>query len=432
MHDEGLERGVVAALATLSQAEPARAAEWLADWALGPEHFGDVATAAVFEAVRERVAGGRAADLETLAPVLRVAAPVKAKPRGWLEALLSSPDVVRRPELLERTKRIRALAQRRRALALAKQLEACARDQSVPMGDALDAVSAGLEGLVEDSGGARQASSEVVATLEELGNAALGASGLAVRTGIDALDTAIGGLQPGVVTAVGALPGVGKSALIATIVDNLTARGVRVGVLSLEDNARWLVRRLLASRSGVSVFAMGTRPLSDEELGRLHDQGRGAYGQLRDLWIDDREGLTVDEARRSGLEMVRRNGCRVLLLDHLGEVALEPGDRQDLELLRAFRAMRAIAKAEKVPVLVASHLKRRDGLTVTTAPELTDFAGGSACERASRVALGLSKVRGDNRGLRVSVLKQTNGPAGVDLVLDLNLSSAMVANGGRS
>jgi replicative DNA helicase len=157
-----------------------------------------------------------------------------------------------------------------------------------------------------------------------------------------------------------------------------------------------------------------------------------ASSQLRNLFVDDREGLTVDEAKRSALDMVRRNGCRVILLDHLGEVDLAPGDRQDLELLRAFRAMRAVAKGEEIPVLLASHLKRRDGLNVTTAPELQDFAGGSACERASRVALGLSKVKGDNRGIRVSVLKQTSGPAGMDLVLDLNLTSAMVSNGGRT
>jgi replicative DNA helicase len=432
LRDEALERGIVAALATLSQADPAKASEWSADWALGVEHFGDPAAGAVFAAVRERVSAGRAADLDTLAPLLRVAAPVRAKPRGWLESVLASPDVARRPELLERAKRVRALAQRRRAVELAKRLETCARDVSVPMGDALDAVGEGLEALSRDSGGARSAADDVVATLEELNGATHSGRGLAIRTGVEPLDAAIGGLQPGVVTALGALPGVGKSALIATIVDNLTARDVRVGVLSLEDNARWLVRRILASRSSVSVFAMGTRPLSDEELGRLHDRGRGVYSQLRNLFVDDREGLTVDEAKRSALDMVRRNGCRVILLDHLGEVDLAPGDRQDLELLRAFRAMRAVAKGEEIPVLVASHLKRRDGLSVTTAPELQDFAGGSACERASRVALGLSKVKGDNRGIRVSVLKQTSGPAGMDLVLDLNLTSAMVSNGGRT
>ena len=50
-------------------------------------------------------------------------------------------------------------------------------------------------------------------------------------------------------------------------------------------------------------------------------------------------------------------------------------------------------------------------------------------ERMARVALTLSRVKGNPSALRVSVLKQTSGKSGVAVELEMNEPAAMVRNG---
>lgn len=101
------------------------------------------------------------------------------------------------------------------------------------------------------------------------------------------------------------------------------------------------------------------------------------------------------------------------MLDHLGELRYSSGrkDRFDLDVTEGLSDLRSIAKEHGVPVVVANHL-RRDVSQNQRAPRLTDFANSSAIERQARVALALERAPGSDV-LKIHVLKQTNGKAGV-------------------
>jgi len=126
--------------------------------------------------------------------------------------------------------------------------------------------------------------------------------------------------------------------------------------------------------------------------------------------------------------MILNHGCKAVLLDHLGELRYPggPGERFDLQIADALGQLRGLAKQYGVPVVVACHLRRREGLSITDEPKLTDFANSASIERMARVALGLSRSEGR---LRVSVLKQTNGQSGVSVELDLNEPAGIARNG---
>ncbi len=240
-------------------------------------------------------------------------------------------------------------------------------------------------------------------------------------TGLEALDLVIGGLQP-TLTVIGSLPGVGKSALLAATLGSLTRRKIRVGLLSLEDSADWVVRRLAAQASAVPVPVLAFRRLGSAQLERFGDAIASMYEPLRHLVVDDRHGLTTDEVVSSARQMVAA-GCKAIFVDHLGEIRLQRSERHDLDITDALQALRGIAKAYRVPVVVACHLKRREGLDATTEPKLTDFAFSSGIERMARVALGLFRS-GDQMG--VKVLKQTQGPANTVLLLNMAKAAGLV------
>lgn len=248
-----------------------------------------------------------------------------------------------------------------------------------------------------------------------------------LATGIEALDYAIGGLQP-TLTMVGALPGVGKSALFAAIARNLASRGVKVGVLSLEDEREWLAERILAEAASVPLFVLGNKPLTDGQMGRIADCAGNVGVLLRSILVDDTAAMTPEQVVASARSMVAR-GCRAVLVDHLGEIRLNRSERHDLDVLEALQDLRSIAKTHRVPVVVACHLRRREGLNTDAVPKLTDFAFSAAIERCARVALGLFRPRGeapDEVMLGVEVLKQTKGPAGFNFKLNVGRLSGTV------
>ena len=127
--------------------------------------------------------------------------------------------------------------------------------------------------------------------------------------------------------------------------------------------------------------------------------------------------------------MIVRHGCKALIVDHLGEIRLERSDRHDLDIADALQQLRALAKIYGVPVVVACHLKRRDGGTED--PKLSDFAFSAGVERMARVALALTRGAGEDQ-LRVHVLKQTSGQSGVAVDLNFHSMAGMVHNGAES
>jgi len=297
------------------------------------------------------------------------------------------------------------------------------KDSTVDPLEALKSIIERLQGLNGRVPHVRSAEGDALTLAQQLEDAASGRATVCIPSGIPALDVYIGGLQASVVTLIGALPGVGKSALLASIAYSLCERQVRVGFLTLEDESLWLTRRWSALHS--------QQTLASIQHGKLHSWERERVGEvlpyvqslLKYLTVTDRQRMTIAEVIASAHEMVLTHKAQVLILDHLGEIQMPRSERYDLDIAEALSQLRQIAKHYKIPVVVASHVRRRQGLTEETPPQLTDFANSSAPERMARVALGLSKHK---EGIVCTVLKQTNGPAGEAIGLKLNRRAAMV------
>lgn len=316
---------------------------------------------------------------------------------------------------------VREAAQRRQTLQVLRGMLELFERPDVAVSTALGELRSAINGLGE-AGTLRTLEGSAYELITKLEQIQSGDRDPVVPTGINAVDEVIGGLQP-TLTIIGALPAVGKSALLATIVQNMAKRGQKVGVLSLEDEAGWLTSRLTAEASRIPVPVLAFKKLT---MGQLERAG-AALGELmpalKNIIADDRHGMTTGEVVASARRMVAM-GARAILVDHLGEVRLARSERHDLDIADALSQLRGLAKTHGVPVVVLCHLRRREGLDAEKEPKLTDFAFSAAVERMARVALGLWR-QGDQ--LAVTVLKQTNGPAGVTVFLDLHRQSGTVA-----
>lgn len=320
---------------------------------------------------------------------------------------------------------LREQSLRRQYIEALRAVARVVTDETQPLANAVAEASRLLASWSDETATLKPLDESVMALVDEMEAVANGTRATTVPTGIECLDAVVGGLQP-TLTMVGALPGVGKSALVAGICRNLATRGVTVGLLSLEDERTWLTRRLMAEASGVPVFVLANKRLTPDQQGRVLGCHERLHATLGRVLCDDRSGLTAHEVVNSARRMVAR-GARAILVDHLGEVRVARTERHDLDIADVLRELRALAKSHRVPVVVLSHLRRREGLTVTDEPRLTDFAFSSGIERMARVALGLYRSDDDSE-LRCVVLKQTQGVAGVSVTMRLASQSGVVTD----
>ncbi len=408
MSQPTLEKAAISAWTNHATVDMPGAVAMLNAEAVTPADFEAPHLRAIWSAVEFLVREGRSPDF------FAVEAHLGGKvPRGLLvEVLLEGTKT---HGALERLKTLRDIGARRRAGSALTLVGAMLADTSRPMSSAIAEAMKALESLHQTATTSKTADGDLLALGDHLEQIDLGLREPVMPTGLAELDAAIGGLQK-TLTIIGALPAVGKSALIATLCRNLAIRGVKVGLFSLEDERGWVARRLVAEASKVPLFVLLNRKLAASQKLAVSEASERLYLSLANLTIDDRPGLTAADIIASARAMITRDGVKAIIVDHLGEIRVQRTERHDLDLTDVLQQLRTLAKMYGVPVVVACHIRRRDGLLQQHAPVLTDFANSSGIERMARVALALSRPTEDE--LAVHVLKQTSGPAGITVKLN--------------
>jgi replicative DNA helicase len=343
----------------------------------------------------------------------------------WLAGLQGEGEHLLVANFENYARQVRGMAVRRRMMQLGRELLISAGEFATPPEAAIQRMVGQLNGLHCQRSSFRSGQALIESTLDSLQRRENGEEEPVVPTGIAELDAQMTGL-PATLTVVGALPGVGKSAFFATLVQNLIHRGVKVAVFSLEDEAEWLAWRLLANASGVDNATIRTRRLSQYQKTRVEESAERLWQPMANLHVEDRSGMTAADIVGAAHRAVVTYGVQVVIVDHLGELKHESRrERFDLELAEALSQLRSIAKEHKVPVIVAAHLNRKADEKPGQEPRLSQFANSSAIEQKARVAIGLCREPGSDT-LGICVLKATNAPAGFRVDVKFHGAAAMI------
>jgi replicative DNA helicase len=246
-----------------------------------------------------------------------------------------------------------------------------------------------------------------------------------VRTGFAKFDQVTGGLPP-TLCAMLAMPGVGKSAWLASVLRHCAQGNVTTATFSMEDRSEWLSYRLLSHESAVPQFVLRNQTPNEAEwsaIGEGFDKFKRYAGRIL---LDDRPSLRPAEVLYSARHAVRELGAKLVTLDNITAMRFTRGPRMDLEIQDFLCDARSLADELKVPFLVLSHVKRRDGLGPGDMPRLTDASESSAFEKLTRFAFGLAR-KPDSDVVTLGVIKNTNGRTG-EFVLSFAPKSALVTD----
>lgn len=213
-------------------------------------------------------------------------------------------------------------------------------------------------------------------------------------TGLPSLDDKTGGIRPGELWVIGALPSRGKTALGVQI----GAANVRSGnptlVFSLEMTGNQVGRRLLANFSGVEANKVrNPRYIRDDEWNQMEESA----AEISDwpLWVDDASSLTTAQLATRARVFIRRHGVKLVIVDYLMLIQ-EPREReQRLKAERIANTLRCVAKDEGVAVIVLSQLRKLSG-GINAVPDMNDLKESGNIAADAHVILLIYMPIGDN------------------------------------
>lgn len=228
---------------------------------------------------------------------------------------------------------------------------------------------------------------ERVQLKEKTGHATWG-----IRTGFSSIDTAIAGLQLGVVTIIAARPSMGKSALARSIAygAHLVNDDCGAHIFSCEDSRRAYALRQVSDSSGVSLTKLRDLTFSTKDLS---DIARAADELAPiDKWIiDDTNGISADDVAMRVRKHKRRINTKVVVVDYaqlLRDKTVSAGDKQAQVEVGAEKLL-SLARSENIAVVLLSQLNRDCEKRDDKRPMLADLRASGALEQIAETVIML-------------------------------------------
>ena len=261
--------------------------------------------------------------------------------------------------------------------------------------------------------------SQVVERIEDLYNRDDPSDVTGVATGYGDLDRQTAGLQPGDLVVVAGRPSMGKTAFALNIGEHVALHlKLPVAVFSMEMGATQLAMRMIGSVGRLPAQHLRTGRLQPDDWEKLS----GALGRLNEapILIDETPALTAIEVRSRARRMSKQYGkLGLVIVDYLQLMqASSSGENRATEISEISRAMKALAKELKVPVMALSQLNRSLEQRPNKRPVMSDLRESGAIEQDADVILFIYRDEVYNpdtqdKGVAEIIIgKQRNGPIG--------------------
>lgn len=241
-----------------------------------------------------------------------------------------------------------------------------------------------------------------------------------VPMGFTLLDNMTSGLQNSDLIILAARPSMGKTALALNIARNAAVEAnVPVAVFSLEMSKEQLSLRMLCAEARLDSSRLRGGFFSMEDWHRLTDSA-GVLSESP-IYIDDTPSLSAMEIRAKARRLKMDKNIGLVIIDYLQLMqGRSTAERRDLEISEISRALKALAKELRLPVLALSQLNRMLEQRNDKRPRLSDLRESGALEQDADVVAFIyrdeiynSDENNPKKGTADIILaKQRNGPVG--------------------
>jgi replicative DNA helicase len=376
---------------------------------LQPHHFFEPLHGRIYESILRMTDANRVANPVTLRPLFEADESMKevGGPAYLAQLTGSGAAVIGARDFAQQ---IYDLALLRALIGVGRDLVEGALDTSeevAPLAQ-IEKAETELYKVAEEGGADGKAKSFAEATRDALAMAerALNSGGhlSGITTGLDSLNSKIGGMHKSDLIIVAGRPGMGKTALATNMAFNTARRFIRdtvedgiepaksagagVALFSLEMAADQLATRILAEPSGISSENLRMGKISQQEFRQL--ARAAAELQSLPLYIDDTPGLTIAALRTRARRLKRQKGIGMVIVDYLQLLqgtGRNSNDNRVQEISEISRGLKQLAKELDVPVIGLSQLSRAVEQREDKRPQLSDLRESGSIEQDADIVL---------------------------------------------
>lgn len=376
---------------------------------IAPEHFADAIHGRIYSAIRRRIEAGKLADAVTLRVEFDNSGELQEVGGGaYLAQLLGA--MVGIINAGEYAKLIRDCFIRRQVIDLATDaIDRCYSSEPTDEvgGEAIieelesSLLSLGRENA-DPNAGSFDNNSVIQQCAEDLQRAMANPDvPMGIPTGLKALDTWIGGLQPKKFYLVAGATSMGKSALAAKMKLASGKAGYYCDYVSGEMEPREIMHRMVAmeARQPLSAVEKGFIECGDGRVYRFGPsskemreigEAQRAISLMPGTWLDAGGPLLSSLVARWRL-LKRQKKLDLIIVDYLQLVRASPQASKDLRmaLTEITQTLKQVAKQLDVPVVALSQLKRGVQEREMRRPQLSDLKESGSLEQDADVVIFL-------------------------------------------
>lgn len=193
-----------------------------------------------------------------------------------------------------------------------------------------------------------------------------------VSSGFRELDKAIGGFQKGQVYTIAVKPGMGKTAFLLSITNNMAIKDAyAVAIFSSERSNIKMTNRLIESETGMSLDRLQSGKFKDSE--KDHMLSLLSSIAKAKIYIDDTPALAVADLRKKARKLCGLHQVDLIIVDYL-ELLTTPvtndGD-PSVGLSGIMQEIKAMAAEQNKPVLLFSQSAgHTNGLLASSRPSI--------------------------------------------------------------
>jgi replicative DNA helicase len=238
-----------------------------------------------------------------------------------------------------------------------------------------------------------------------------------IPTGYTDLDKLLGGFQRTDLIILAARTSVGKTSFALNLAVNAAVKQrATVAIFSLEMSAEQLASRLLSMESGVDSPRIRSANLNEQESRKLDAAMNHLAGAP--IWVDDTPSIPIMELRSKARRLAAEHTLDIIFVDYLQLIASDGGESRVQELGQISRALKALARELRVPIIALSQLSRAVEQRTPHIPQLSDLRESGALEQDADVVLFIYRDEkynpdSDKKGVAdIIVAKHRNGPTG--------------------
>ena len=214
-----------------------------------------------------------------------------------------------------------------------------------------------------------------------------------VPTGLNDLDSRLGGMHKQDLIIIAGRPSMGKTALATNIAfhaaKNIEKKGVKstVAFFSLEMSSEQLSTRILSEQSRIRSNDIRRGKVSESEFEKFIETSKNIF-ELP-LYIDETPAITIAAISNRSRRIKRLYGLELVVVDYIQ--LMRSGRKMEFnrvqEISEITQGLKALAKELNVPVVALSQLSRQVEQRDDKKPQLADLRESGSIEQDADVVM---------------------------------------------